>query len=313
MSGNVLGISRIKEILPYRYPMLLLDRACKESDTRYVGIKNLSFNDLVFQGHFPAHAIYPGVMQVEAMEQLAELAVREQLDPSGKKDVYIKYLKGVKFRKPNFPGDRMQIEAEIEKIENGEAHMKCLTRNVSGVTCEAGTMILAVREKVITPERMPELFTALDKSENIAMDINKVMELTPHRFPFLLVDYVKSVEGDSVVAVKNLTGSEPFFQGYTPDYPVLPGAVQSEIIAQAGGVYMLSRPEHKGKTPIFMSIQEAEFFHPIIPGDQLVCEVDIPPGKSRFGRGEGVIKVDGKVMSRTVMTFAIIDPNQAAG
>jgi 3-hydroxyacyl-[acyl-carrier-protein] dehydratase len=306
MSEKVLDITQIKEILPYRYPMLLVDRYQRIDGKKAVGLKNLTFNELFFQGHFPAHPIFPGVLQVEAIEQVAELAVRETLAPSHKADVYIKSLKKVKFRKPSNPGDRVLIEIEIQKIEDDLAYVKGIAKNASGVSCTIDTMVLSVRDKV-RRDYMPELFTRLDKKEETLMDINQVKELTPHRYPFLLVDYIQSTEAEHVVAVKNLTGNEPIFMGYRPDYPVLPGAVQSEIVAQAGGVYVLSRPEHKGKTPIFMSIQEAEFYHPILPGDQLVCEVDIPAGSSRFGRGQGLITVEGKVMSKTNMTFAIIE------
>jgi 3-hydroxyacyl-[acyl-carrier-protein] dehydratase len=246
---------------------------------------------------------------VEAMEQVAELAVKDKLDPENKLDIYIKSLKQVKFRKPNNPGDRMLIEVELEKIENGDAFFKAQTKNNSGVTCQVASMVLSAREKV-KPEPVPVEFNEYDKTENIAMDISKVMSLTPHRYPFLLVDYIYAVEGSHVIAVKNTTYNEPLFRGYSPDYAVLPGAIQSEMVAQAGGVYMLSRPEHKGKTPIFMSIQAAEFYHPILPGDQLICEVDIPEGKSRFGRGNGFIKVGDKIVSKTEMTFAIISTEE---
>jgi 3-hydroxyacyl-[acyl-carrier-protein] dehydratase len=309
MSEIFMDIRAIKEELPYRYPMLLVDRVQKVSDTKFIGLKNLSFNEQFFQGHFPGHPIFPGVLQVEAMEQVAELAVKDKLDPENKLDIYIKSLKQVKFRKPNNPGDRMLIEVELEKIENGDAFFKAQTKNNSGVTCQVASMVLSAREKV-KPEPVPVEFNEYDKTENIAMDISKVMSLTPHRYPFLLVDYIYAVEGSHVIAVKNTTYNEPLFRGYSPDYAVLPGAIQSEMVAQAGGVYMLSRPEHKGKTPIFMSIQAAEFYHPILPGDQLICEVDIPEGKSRFGRGNGFIKVGDKIVSKTEMTFAIISTEE---
>jgi len=309
MVGQVLGINKIMELIPYRYPMLLVDRLYVESETKYIGLKNLTINELFFQGHFPGHPIMPGVLQVEAMEQVAEIAVGKKLDPSGKGDIYIKSLKRVKFRKPNNPGDRILIEVEIKKIENNEAEISASIRNNSGVTCQAN-IVLSVRDKVY-PDKMPQLFTEFDKTENIAMDVTQIMSLLPHRYPFLLVDNIISVIGTHVVAVKNTTYNEPIFRGYTPDYAVLSGAIQSEIVAQCGCASVLMRPGNQGKLAYYMSIDEAEFYHPVHPGDQLVCEVDLPEGKSRFGRGDGFIKVGDKVVSRTAMTFALISPETA--
>ncbi|OGV37466.1 MAG: hypothetical protein A2X48_18760 [Lentisphaerae bacterium GWF2_49_21] len=139
------------------------------------------------------------------------------------------------------------------------------------------------------------------------MDVMKIMSIIPHRYPFLLVDYIVSVNGPHVIAIKNVTGNEPFFHGHSPDYSVLPGAVQAEIIAQSGCVMVLSKPENKGKIAYFMAIDNAEYFHPVTPGDQLRIEVDVPEGSSRFGRGEGFIYVEDKLVSKSEITFGVID------
>jgi 3-hydroxyacyl-[acyl-carrier-protein] dehydratase len=305
MAGEVLSISQIREKLPYRYPMLLLDRVYVESETKFIGLKNISFNEMMFHGHFPGHPIFPGVLQVETMEQLAELAVADKINPNGDKDVYIKFIDKAKFRKPNNPGDRMQVEIEVLDITGDEAKVKGSIKNNSGVTCQCN-LVLSVRD-ITYPQEMPELFTDVDKSEACAMDIVDIMDLIPHRYPFLLVDYVASLEGSHVTAVKNTTVNEPIFQGHKPGYAVMPGAIQAVIVAQAGCVYMLSREENKGKLAYFMSIERSEFLHPIFPGDQLICEVDLPDKVSRFGRGDGFIRVGDKIVSKTTMTFALID------
>ncbi|MEM4248527.1 MAG: 3-hydroxyacyl-ACP dehydratase FabZ, partial [Candidatus Nanoarchaeia archaeon] len=150
-------------------------------------------------------------------------------------------------------------------------------------------------------------FNKFDRTGEVVMDLAKIMSIIPHRYPFLLVDYILSMDGPHVIAVKNTTINEPIYHGFQDGYAVLPGAIQSEIIAQSGCVAKLSRPENKGKLAYFMSIDEAEYYHPVFPGDQLRIEVELPEGNSRFGRGEGFIAVDDKVISKTVMTFAVVD------
>lgn len=307
MCDKILDFTAIQRILPHRYPALLVDRAVIENQNRCVGIKNLSINEEFFQGHFPGHPIFPGVLQVEAMGQVAEIAVGAKLAPKANERVYIKSVSGVKFRRPNNPGDRMLIEVDVNDIENREASVKAVTKNQAGVTCQA-KLVMAVQEKT-TPSAMPLPYGEFDKTEDSLMDVNEIMSLIPHRYPFLLVDYIVKCEDETVTAVKNVTGNEPFCQGHLPGYPVLPGAIQSEIVAQAGCVLMLSQEHNKGKIAYFMSIIKAEYIHPIVPGDQLVIEVTLPSGGStKFGKGIGTIRVDGRVVSKTEMSFALIDP-----
>lgn len=303
---KLLTTKEIQAVLPYRYPMLMLDRAVIESDTKAVALKNLTFNELFFQGHFPDHPIMPGVLQVEAMFQTAQLLVQDRLDAARAGDLYLKKMERVKFRKPNNPGDRVKIEAVLESLENGEAILNCTTSNASGLACQA-KLTLAVRP-FSAPDTMPELYGEFDKTENILMDVTQIMAVVPHRYPFLLIDNViLREESGRIVAVKNTTINEEIFIGYRPDYPVLAGSLQAEIVAQAGCAYVLSQEENKGKLAFFMGIEKSEFFHPVFPGDQLICDVILPPVKSRFGRGTGVIKVGDKVVSETTMSFAIVD------
>ena len=311
MPGEVYGAERIKELLPYRYPMLMLDRIWSESETKFVGLKNITANEPVFMGHFPAHPIMPGVLQIESMQQVAIIATQKQLDPAGTGDIHIKMMRNVKFRRPANPGDRLLIEITVDKIENGTAEITAVNRINAGVACQA-RLTLGVRPR-IRPTLGPVVFDQNDKTDKILMDVNKIREYIPHRFPFLLIDYILSIDGPNVVAVKNVTFNEPYMANIYPDYAVMPGSIQAEIIAQAGCVHTLARPENAGKTPYYMGLVKAEYIHPIHPGDQLRIEVVLPKAGSRFGRGDGQIVVDGRVVSKAEMTFALIDSSQVLG
>jgi len=305
---SIISLKEIKKILPQRYPMLMLDRAEKQSDTKYAAVKNVTINENVFNGHFPGHSIVPGVLQVEAMKQLAQLAVADKLDPKGEDDIYMRVVEKVKFRKPNNPGDRMLVEAEVLEIANGEAIVSCKTTNNSGLSCQA-KITLAVRPKN-HPTRMPKIFTEFDKHAETPSDVHEIMKRIPHRYPFLLIDNIAEYgeDGTTICAVKNVSQNEPMFANCPDDYAVLPESLQCEIAAQSGCVSVLANPENKGKIGYFMSIEKAEVLAPIFPGDQINCNMAIHSGSSRFGKGHGTISVDGEVVFKIELMFAIVDP-----
>ena len=304
--AEVFYADELQEVLGIDYPMLMLDRAMINDENNAVGLKNLSANELYFQGHFPDHPIMPGVLQVEAMKQLAQLLVCQKLDETNTRNIYIKKMEKVKFRKPNNPGDRVKVSVELLSLENNEATLKCSTANAGGVTCQAN-LTLAVRDLEEYQNQMPELFNEYDKNDEIMLDTEGIKGVIPHRYPFLLVDnLITTTDDDLIIATKNLTIGEEFFNGHRYGEPVLPESLQAEIVAQAGCTFVLQDEKHRGKLAFFMGIDKAEFLRPAFPGDQLVCKVVMPPVKSRFGKGQGKIYVENELIAEVSITFAIM-------
>lgn len=136
----------------------------------------------------------------------------------------------------------------------------------------------------------------------------EIMEILPHRWPFMLLDTVeKLTPGVRAVAKKCVSYNEPFFQGHFPGEPVMPGVLIIEALAQAGAVAVLSLPENKGKTAYFAAIQSAKFKRKVIPGDVLMLEVEIIRQKGAIGIGKATATVDGKTAVQAELTFAVSD------
>lgn len=140
----------------------------------------------------------------------------------------------------------------------------------------------------------------------VLMDVVQIKEIIPHRYPMLLIDRVEELtEGQRIVAKKNVTINEPFFQGHFPHEPVMPGVLIVEAMAQAGAVALLSLPQFKGKTAYFGGIDKAKFRKKVTPGDTLILEVEILKIKANAGLGKGIARVDGKKVAEAELTFMI--------
>lgn len=138
------------------------------------------------------------------------------------------------------------------------------------------------------------------------MDIEQIQATIPHRYPFLLVDEIVELEeGKRVVGKKNVTINEPFFQGHFPGYPVMPGVLIVEALAQTGAVVMLKKPENKGKIGFLAGIDKCRFKRQVKPGDQLKLEVEIIRLKGPIGKGKAVATVDGEIACEAEIMFAI--------
>jgi 3-hydroxyacyl-[acyl-carrier-protein] dehydratase len=146
------------------------------------------------------------------------------------------------------------------------------------------------------------------------MDIQEIMRFLPHRFPFLLIDRVLEIEPrQRIVCLKNVTATEPHFQGHFPDYPLMPGVLMVEAIAQAGGALLLREyPNRDNMLMVFTGIDDAKFRKPVVPGDQLRIEVTVINWRSRAVKMRGVATVDGKIACEATVTCQIVPRPGAA-
>lgn len=141
------------------------------------------------------------------------------------------------------------------------------------------------------------------------LTIEQIMEIIPHRPPFLLIDRILELEeGARAVGLKQVTMNEPFFQGHFPGQPIMPGVLQIEALAQVGAVALLSQPQNKGKIALFARIDGVRFRKPVTPGDSLRLEVTLEKMRGPVGKGKGVATVDGTVVTQGEFTFALADP-----
>ena len=138
------------------------------------------------------------------------------------------------------------------------------------------------------------------------MKTKEIMEIIPHRQPFMLVDTIEELEmGKKAVGKKCVSYNEPFFAGHFPGEPVMPGVLILEALAQVGAVAILSQPENKGKTAYFGAINSAKFKGKVVPGDVLMLETEIIKAKGPIGVGSAKAYVDGKVVAQAELTFAL--------
>lgn len=139
------------------------------------------------------------------------------------------------------------------------------------------------------------------------LDSLAIRNIIPHRYPFLLVDTVVELEpGRRAVGIKNVTANEDFFQGHFPEYPVMPGVLIIEAIAQVGAVAMLSDPDRAGQIALFVGIDKVRFKRQVKPGDTIRMEVALGQVRRNIGTGSGVATVDGELACRGEFMFALV-------
>lgn len=135
-----------------------------------------------------------------------------------------------------------------------------------------------------------------------------IRDVLPHRYPFLLVDRILELEQERIVGLKNVTANEPFFVGHFPEYPVMPGVLIVEAMAQVGGVLvLLSVEDRKNKLVLFASIEEAKFRRPVLPGDTLIIECKTLKRKASVVKMQGIATVNGQVVAEGIVMCKLAD------
>src|SRR5712664_2236858 len=145
------------------------------------------------------------------------------------------------------------------------------------------------------------------------LDINDILRILPHRFPFLLIDRVIDLKRKQrIVAIKNVTINEPFFAGHFPNLPIMPGVLIVEAIAQAGGALLLTEVEDRAdKLMVFTGIERAKFRRPVVPGDQLRIEVEVKAWRVSAVRMEGKVFVGDKRVAEATVTCQLVDRSRS--
>ncbi|MBV8818460.1 MAG: 3-hydroxyacyl-ACP dehydratase FabZ [Acidobacteriaceae bacterium] len=145
------------------------------------------------------------------------------------------------------------------------------------------------------------------------LDSRAIREILPHRYPFLLVDAIVELEQERIVGIKNVTVNEPFFVGHFPEYPVMPGVLIIEALAQVAGVLVLKHiPDRHNKLVLLASVEEAKFRRPVLPGHQLRLEVQFTKRKASVAKMQGMALVDGQVAAEAAMMCTLQDRTPAS-
>lgn len=148
--------------------------------------------------------------------------------------------------------------------------------------------------------------------EETELDVRRVLDVLPHRFPFVLIDRVISIDGDeSLIALKNVSVNEPFFPGHFPGHPVMPGVLQLEAMAQAAGILLLRKSSSEGKVAFFMSADKVKFRKPVVPGDQLIIVANLDKIRgNKIATAKVECKVGDQIVSSASLMFSIVDATE---
>ncbi|MBF0385614.1 MAG: bifunctional UDP-3-O-[3-hydroxymyristoyl] N-acetylglucosamine deacetylase/3-hydroxyacyl-ACP dehydratase [Candidatus Omnitrophica bacterium] len=168
-------------------------------------------------------------------------------------------------------------------------------------------LVRKIRQQ-IEKYRKKGIIIGYDYGDKKEIGISEIQKILPHRYPFLLIDKVIEIEkAKKAVGIKNVTINDGFFQGHFPTRPVMPGVLMVEAMAQTAGIVMLTNDTHHGKVAFFMAIDDVKFRKVVVPGDQLLMEVELLKERSKIAQFKGVARVNGDVVAEAEMTFSFTD------
>jgi UDP-3-O-[3-hydroxymyristoyl] N-acetylglucosamine deacetylase/3-hydroxyacyl-[acyl-carrier-protein] dehydratase len=202
------------------------------------------------------------------------------------------------------------VRGHIVAIRPGHAANCELARQISQQLRRPMLSAQAFLPPPLPPKPAPEASgakPAIPVVDGATLDVDQLMRILPHRYPFLMVDRVTRIAGNTISAYKNVSINEPFFAGHFPQHPIMPGVLQLEAIAQVAGILMLKQAENTGKLAYFMSAESVKWRKPVRPGDCLVIDVELTKARGKIGKAKGVCLVNQEVVSEAEVTFMLVD------
>jgi 3-hydroxyacyl-[acyl-carrier-protein] dehydratase len=206
------------------------------------------------------------------------------------------------------PGRSHHCCSSLTYLNESSLLKESLYRGLTSLGVIAGRIILLYNP----PAAMENPNPILDG--RTVLEIQDIMAILPHRYPFLLIDRLMEIERKKrIVAIKNVTINEPFFAGHFPNFPIMPGVLIVESIAQAGGALLLTEiPDRDSKLMVFTGIERAKFRRPVVPGDQLRIEIDVLNWKPRAVRMQGRCTVEGKLACEAIVMCQLVPRQREA-
>ncbi|MCM8536740.1 MAG: 3-hydroxyacyl-ACP dehydratase FabZ [Lentisphaeraceae bacterium] len=307
--SQILSIAEIQELLPQRYPFLMLDRVqLGETSQELAAIKNVTTNECQFMGHFPGNPIMPGVLQVEAMLQAGTVALKKT--QSSDSTFVIKKVAKVRFKNPIIPGDQVVIDCKIDNVTEEGCDVKATCKVKGKLNSQASFSIAALNPEDLVPKSFTTSFEndVVNPESETIFNVNDIASYIPHRFPFQFIDNVIFQEDDRIIGQKLVSVNEPFAQEGLPNAQFMPNSMMLEISAQLGCVKLLAEEQHKGKIGFFLSIENTEIHRPAIPGDLLTFDVSFIYFKGSMGKAHSIISCGDETVGTMDIAFALVEP-----